>query len=169
MTGVGLSLSFSPRQQYRLLRDAAKEWKNISRYSLPRSVRMLEKKRLVKMIRRNDGVYIANLTARGEERASLVHLLQLTLPPLKHWDGRWRMVMFDIPEARKKVRNILRQCLKNWGFQELQKSVFVTPKDCRNAVELLIHGNHVEKYVRFVEAKHISNDRDIRKKFGLRT
>lgn len=168
LTGVGLSLSCSPKQHFRLIHEAAQEWKRISRTSLPRSVKLLQEKRLVKVVRRSDGVYVANLTTAGEERATLARLMDMTLPPLKHWDGRWRIVMFDIPETKTTMRNILRQCLRNWGFEELQKSVFVTPKNCRDAVELLIHENHVESHVCFIEAKHISQDSHLRKRFGLR-
>lgn len=167
LTGIGLSLTRSSRQYYRLLSGSAREWQKISRQSLPRSVKLLENKKLVKLVRRSDGVFVTSLTRAGEERATLVRLTELKLPILKRWDGLWRVVIFDIPEKKRKVRNVLRECLKQWGFEELQRSVFIIPNPCRDAVELLIHANCVEKEVRFLEVKHLSNDQKVRKLFGL--
>jgi len=45
------------------------------------------------------------------------------------WDGKWRMVVFDIPEKQRNVRNALRKKLRLLGFGKWQKSVYVTPHD----------------------------------------
>lgn len=47
----------------------------------------------------------------------------------KPWDGKWRIIMFDIAELDKRKRNYLRRKLKELGFGMLQKSVFITPHD----------------------------------------
>ena len=38
------------------------------------------------------------------------------------------MVLFDIPETQKKIRDSLRKKLKKLGFLEFQKSVFIFQK-----------------------------------------
>lgn len=43
------------------------------------------------------------------------------------WDGIWRLVVFDIPEKRKGIRDALRKKLRGLGFGMWQKSVYVTP------------------------------------------
>lgn len=43
----------------------------------------------------------------------------------KKWDGKHRVVIFDIPEKQSKVRDWLRQELCLLKYQRLQKSVFV--------------------------------------------
>ncbi len=45
----------------------------------------------------------------------------------RRWDGRWRLVLFDVPEARGSTRNTLRRYLRNRGFGYLQNSVWITP------------------------------------------
>jgi len=45
------------------------------------------------------------------------------------WDGKWRVVIFDIPEIDKKSREYLRWKLLSWGFGMLQKSVYISPLD----------------------------------------
>ena len=44
---------------------------------------------------------------------------------IKKWDGRWRVVMFDIPEKLRKERNWLRHQLYGLEYQLIQKSVFL--------------------------------------------
>ena len=39
------------------------------------------------------------------------------------WDGRWRLVIFDIPESLREARHHIRRLLKELGFQQLQLSV----------------------------------------------
>ena len=43
----------------------------------------------------------------------------------KEWDGKWRIVMFDVPEKYRKERNWLRFQLFGFEYQQLQKSVFL--------------------------------------------
>lgn len=43
------------------------------------------------------------------------------------WDGKWRVVMFDIPEEKRAVRNRLREYLAMAGFLQLKNSAWVYP------------------------------------------
>lgn len=43
----------------------------------------------------------------------------------KKWDGKYRLVIFDIPEIKKKSRNWLREELYLLQYIQLQKSVFI--------------------------------------------
>ena len=47
----------------------------------------------------------------------------------KEWDGKWRVVFFDIPEAQRKLRDDLRSELKKLGFGLWQRSAWITPFD----------------------------------------
>jgi len=43
------------------------------------------------------------------------------------WDGKWRLVMFDVPERRSATRTRLRRALRERWFGCLQKSVWISP------------------------------------------
>jgi len=43
----------------------------------------------------------------------------------KKWDKKYRVVIFDIPEKKKQLRNWLRDELYELKYQKLQKSVFI--------------------------------------------
>jgi phenylacetic acid degradation operon negative regulatory protein len=47
----------------------------------------------------------------------------------KEWDGKYRLVFFDIPEKNRAVRDLLRSKLKELGFVGWQKSVWVGRED----------------------------------------
>ena len=47
----------------------------------------------------------------------------------KKWDGRWRLVFYDIDEKSKRTRDRLQKKLKELGFGMIQKSVYLTPFD----------------------------------------
>jgi len=45
----------------------------------------------------------------------------------RRWDGQWRMILFDIPQAKASERTRLRRSLAARGFGYLQNSVWITP------------------------------------------
>lgn len=47
----------------------------------------------------------------------------------RKWDRKWRIVVFDIAEANKKIRDNLRAKLRELGFGMLQESVWINPYD----------------------------------------
>ncbi|MFA6519901.1 MAG: CRISPR-associated endonuclease Cas2 [Candidatus Paceibacterota bacterium] len=85
----------------------------------------------------------------------------------KKWDGRWRMVVFDIPERRRRVRIRLRAFMSEIGFIRLQDSVWVYPYDCEDFVALLKAELKIGKDVLYAIADTIEHDRDIREHFRL--
>lgn len=90
-------------------------------------------------------------------------------PVRKKWDGQWCLVVFDIPEPKKRARNIYRSLLKRKGFIGIQNSVFVAPFADFEELALLREELKIEKYVSFFIAKSDQTDDDsaLRKKFGL--
>ncbi len=62
------------------------------------------------------------LTDRGRET---LRRISTKVGQMSRWDGAWHVVIFDIPEQRKRVRDLLRYELSALGFQKLQASVWV--------------------------------------------
>lgn len=85
------------------------------------------------------------------------------------WDGKWRMVIFDIPEEKRAQRDFLRRQLKWLGFKELQKSVWIFPYDIKRDFEeaLTILGIDIYGDIRFVIVEKIENDKDLKDYFNL--
>jgi phenylacetic acid degradation operon negative regulatory protein len=83
------------------------------------------------------------------------------------WDGKYRVIVFDIPEEKKRIRNVIRRQLINWGFAKLQHSVWVHPYECQNIITLLKTRFFVTGEVLYLTVESIENDSWIRKKFSL--
>lgn len=114
----------------------------------------------------NDGKKFYKLTKAGE--AELARVKTYEVPRPKKWDGRWRIVCFDIAQARSAQRTLLRQKLQQIGFERLQDSVWVFPYDCEDLVKLLKTDFGVGKEVLYIIADGIENDRGLRGRFGLK-
>ena len=85
----------------------------------------------------------------------------------KHWDERWRLVIFDVPEYRKIVRNRLRLAVQEFGFLRVQDSVWVYPYDCEELIVLLKADLRIGKDVLYAIVERIENDGWIREHFKL--
>ena len=63
-------------------------------------------------------------------------------------DKKWIMVIFDIPEVKRKYRDDFRDFLISLGFQNLQKSVWVCPYDVLKELEEIIRIYSLDKFIR---------------------
>lgn len=165
--GLALGLSGSPSRYFRILRMIGKEWRDIERRNLARSIRALYQSQLVAEKHNADGTVTLVLTKEGKERALTYRLEEIEIKTPARWDGYWRIVLFDIPEDIKKLRDAFRRHLKRLGFYEFQKSVFIHPYDCSNEIDFLIEFYNARPYIRFVLAKHLDNELHIKKVFSL--
>ena len=77
------------------------------------------------------------------------------------------MVVFDIPERRRRVRIRLRAFMSEIGFVRLQDSVWVYPYDCEDYVALLKAELKIGKDVLYAIADTIEHDKRIRLHFKL--
>ncbi|MBU2595802.1 CRISPR-associated endonuclease Cas2 [Patescibacteria group bacterium] len=64
------------------------------------------------------------------------------------WSRRWTMVLFDIPEHSKKIRDTLRYKLQKLGFGMMQGSVWVRPVDVANEIRRIIRGKNLQWQVK---------------------
>ncbi len=61
------------------------------------------------------------------------------------------IVVFDIPESERFVRNVLRSFLKEWGFEKLQHSVWITERDVVKPMMLLLQRRGLDKWIRVIQ------------------
>lgn len=108
------------------------------------------------------------LTKKGKQYAGQLFndpSSRLTIP--KKWDGRWRIVMFDIWEKRRTVRDRLRAVLQRLGFVKVQNSVWAFPYDCEEVITLVRTELRAGKGIAYMVADGIEGDKDLRIHFGL--
>lgn len=166
LTGVALGFSHSPRQHFEIYRNLPKAWKDIDRERLCKLVREFYRNRLVDFKENSDGSTTVVLTEAGEKKALRYKIEELKIPQQK-WDGKWRLVVFDIPEKHKKAREALRDKLKDLDFYQLQKSVWVSPFDCKDIIDFIVEFFGVRFHVRYIEANFISNEAELKLRFNI--
>lgn len=136
----------------------------------PNQKKQTVKKSLTKLIQHGyvvleDGK--ARLTQKGEKFAALMGEGKLVPKKPKTWDGKWRVLIFDIPERRKRTREQIRRTLLALGFKHLQDSVWVYPYDCEDLVTLLKADFRIGKDLLYMIVDKIEYDFSLRNHFGL--
>lgn len=165
--GVGIALSRSPRAPFRIIKYTAKEFTRIKQEQLQLSIRRLYETKLVDVKDHPDGSVTLVLNDEGRKRALTCKLDEMKIPQPKQWDRKWRIILFDIPEEQRKLRDALRKHFKVLGCYEFQKSVFVHPFECRNEIDFLIEFYHARRFVRFIVASEIDNELHLKSIFHL--
>ncbi|MDP2655043.1 MAG: CRISPR-associated endonuclease Cas2 [bacterium] len=77
------------------------------------------------------------LTEKGREMIETIYASEYRIHEPVFWDGKWRVVMFDIREKRRKARSQLRSLLTGAGFLRLQDSVWIHPYPCDEFIGLV--------------------------------
>ncbi len=164
--GLNFAYAYTPSRKWRILKKISRDWKRLDEKQLRKEINYLYRIKILDKESNSDGSVSIHITEKGVLRA-----LNYQLADIKNkkgaWDGKWRMVAFDIPEPFKRGRDALRNTLKNIGFCELQKSVFICPYDCIKEMRLLIEFFRLDKHVRLGILEFIDNEEYFKKVFKL--
>lgn len=165
--GVALGFSASPSQYFQTFRKIRKEWNKIDQRNFNRSIHRLSHEKLIEEKILLDGSFRLILTEEGKKQAKIASLLgnYISFKKPKSWDGKWRVVLFDIPEKDRVFRDILREHLLALNFLKLQHSVFVSPYPFEKPILELVALYSAEPYVRVITATQIDNESKIRRHF----
>lgn len=106
------------------------------------------------------------VTDAGRRRMSIIEA-GWKLAQHKNWDKKWRVLIFDIKEKRKAMRDRVRLTLLSLGFRRLQDSVWVFPYDCEGTIALLKANFRIGRDLLYIIADSIENDIYLREEFGL--
>ena len=144
-----------------------KRFKQYSKQRIADTFARLKREGLIKMERKGRQIYI-KLTAEGKKKANYYQIDDLSIKKPKRWDNKWRVVIFDIAEMKKSHREAFRGKLKELGFYQIQRSVWVHLFECRDEISLLRDFFGLdENDIRLVVAERIENDRNLKEVFKL--
>ncbi|KKU04430.1 MAG: Repressor in ring oxydation complex/ phenylacetic acid degradation pathway related protein (PaaX) [Parcubacteria group bacterium GW2011_GWA2_45_30] len=165
--GLALGLSGTPRRYFRILKLIGSDWRKINRESLWQSIRRLYQSKLVTAHEQKDGSVTLVLSEEGRQRALTYKLDEMRITAPKRWDGKWRIIIFDVPESKKKIRDALRFQFRRLGLKELQKSVFIHPYPCDDEIDFIIELYQARSYVRKIIAESVDTALHWRQKFNI--
>ena len=116
LAGVTLSICYTPRQYWKTIKIAGKEWKRINQRETKEEIRKIYRSKLVKKKENKDGSITFILTDKGKLKALTYKFEEMRIDK-KDWDGKWRLVFFDVPEKIRRGRDALRDKIKELGFK----------------------------------------------------
>lgn len=102
------------------------------------------------LIEKTNDCYI--LTEEGQK------VIHINKPEI---DGVWKLIIFDIPETERYIRNVFRQKIQTLGFKKWQNSIWVSPfvldQSLENELKLL-----AKKYfIRLIKTTQINDTSDL--------
>lgn len=107
----------------------------------------------IEKIQKQGEIYI-RLTSAGNKK--IVRDFPFLAFQNKRWDRKWRVVIFDIEETSKQVRERFRRKLKELGFGMLQESVFISPYDIARDFTEFIDAQHLNESAYLLEVSSIA-------------
>jgi len=84
---------------------------------------------------------------------------------VKSWDGKWRLITFDVPISSDKKRYQLRNLLKDFGFYQLQKSVWIYPNYLAEKFWRLLVDLELDRYCKVMLVEFLEGDEDVKRHF----
>lgn len=113
-----------------------------------------------------DGRRYARITEKGK-RVLALETQKVASATKKKWDRRWRVVIFDIPERRRRIRVRLRRFMEEYGFVRLQDSVWIYPYDCEDLIALAKADLRIGADVLYMIVERLERDKHLREHFKL--
>ncbi len=95
-------------------------------YAVTRSIKNLAELGLIETLEGGQNDY-ARITKKGRQKLASLKLDNKNSLSNPTWDGKWRIILLDLPETRKAEREALRYLLKKAGFICLKNSAYVSP------------------------------------------
>lgn len=151
-----------------ILRNNKLLTKEIEAWKVSRILQKLKRNRVIIFKETEKGDLVVELTEQGKRKVKEMQFENLAIEKPSSWDGKWRVVIFDIPEEKwRSGRDALRDKLQNLGFVFIQKSVWVLPWPCENEILFLCEFFNIHPFINILTVEKIYNDVKLRKHFHL--
>lgn len=135
--------------------------KKVNLARINQEIKRLQKRGLVEIVKRKNGVSVIKLTKEGKAKLKRYQIDKLKIEKPQKWDGKWRIIIFDIPISKNSERFLLRKKMKEIGFYKLQNSVFVHPYPCFEVVKYLRDYFGVAAEVEYIEANSLESQNNL--------
>lgn len=164
-----ISIALVAPKMTRLLKELDRPAKNRTQLyrRITQGISRLEQNGLV-VVSGEYGKRRVEITEKGLEMMDQIEFGEYEIPEPAFWDGKWRILIFDINERRRPIRNQLRRLLCGAGFVRIQDSVWVYPYSCDEFISLVrAHLKSGVGEIRFFVAEALESDKALREHFRL--
>lgn len=143
-----------------------KDWKMFNITYLRKTLRKLESQKLIEIFEEK-GIGKVILTKNGQRKILEMSVENMFIRKPQKWDGKWRMIFYDVAKEKNTIRDKFRAYLKAGGFYCWQKSVYLHAYPCEEEIDFLRNFLGISSDVRLVVADQIENDELFRDYFGV--
>lgn len=84
---------------------------------------------------------------------------KLSFKRFDDWDGKWRVVLFDIPEIVRTERLLLRGELAKLGFGQIQKSAYLSPFPFLGVLSRFATNLGIRQYLSLMEVEKLEEEK----------
>lgn len=142
--------------------------KKYSKSQIKSAFQNLHRQKLIEYINDKNGKSIVRITQKGQTRLRAFSIETMKIKTPKAWDGKWRLVMYDLPLRFKKGRNALRYHLMELGFLQFQKSAWIYPYPCEEEIVFIADFFCMTKYIEILSVDSMLNEAKFKKYFNLK-
>lgn len=140
------------------------ENRSVERSDFLRRLKYLQNKGYIETFIEGKEKY-AELTMEGKKHSQNLLLSDIVINRPGKWDGKWRVVIFDVPEKLHYNRDRFRDYLKSLNFIQVQQSVYVYPFECTNEISILSQALNISDFVTIMVSEIIQGENKIIESF----
>jgi len=116
-----------------------------------KTVGRLENEGLIKKIKKEQKIHL-RLTEQGKGFINKHRKTARRISPA--WDKKWRIVIFDIPENKRNLRDRLRRYLRTLGYGNVQRSIWISPHDFTEIIRRYAEKMKLSEYIFQITAEN---------------
>ena len=142
------------------------EWEPFDERRLRRRIKELQGKKMVQVYQTTEGFFV-KVTKKGKQKLLKYRLDDFSIETPKAWDGKWRLVAYDIPKEKDGIRDHIRGILKEIGFLQIQKSLYLYPYECEEVIEFIRQIYKVDEHVSLLVIGSLEQEEAYKEYFDL--
>ena len=141
-----------------------KEWEKFNLWRLRQVIKRMQNSKLVE-VKEEKGVPIIKITHKGKQKLLRYKIDEMVLE--SNWDGKWRLVIYDVQTGKRANSEMFRTMLNKLRFLKLQRSVYLTPFKCEDEIEYLRLLFEIGNEVQILKVGSLENEAAYRRYFGI--
>lgn len=164
-----LPLAAKPVLNYYKKKRRKEDFRQWERFNQPRLRYLLKRLYQQKVVdfQEVDGQTVITLTDKGQKKVLGYNLEEIMIDKPPKWDGKWRVIIYDIRKEKRILSDIFRRFLQKMQFLKLQKSVYLTPYPCDKQIEFLRQYYGLGEEVLYLVIQRLENEAAYKHYFGL--
>ena len=170
--GVGVAepffISQKERRMFGIIPSKAAQKLGLAENQIRDTIYKLKRQGVLSIKRLKNGDTEIKLTDKGRTRVLKYNIDNITIKRPEVWDGKWRIVIFDVPDKERKMRDYFRRKIQSLGFVQLQRSVYVHPFVDGDSLEFLRSNYNIKPSVIVIAADRIEGEEKLYKNFGIK-